>query len=72
MRLRVRADHLNANSCRVWLDDLEITNRTQRLEFIAGIGELNTVRIQLLVDNVDVDAEVQAEYPVVSFYMKES
>jgi hypothetical protein len=72
MKLKVRADHLTANSCRVWLDDLEITDRTQHLEFQANIGELNTARIQLIVDEVEIDAEVQVEYPVLTFYAKET
>lgn len=57
----VRGRRLVGCHYRYWLDDVEITNSLQGLELTMGVREANVAKLQLLVDDVEVDAEFMTQ-----------
>jgi len=42
------------------LDDVEITHVTQAITFVAEVESINVVTLRLIIDGIDIDAEVKA------------
>lgn len=57
MRLRLTTTGLHGKTCRVWLNDEEVSGRVQRVVLTADCQDANRAVLTLLVDEVEIDGQ---------------
>lgn len=60
LKLKIRQPDLSPHSCQVWLDDHEITIGLRSLSIDFHAEEVTTARLEIYVDDLDVDAQTLA------------
>lgn len=60
MKLKVQAEGLTANGSHVWLDGHEISDGLTGLTINFDAQEITTAEVRVIVDELEIDAEVLA------------
>ncbi len=60
MKLKVRQPDINPRSCRVWLDDNEVTSGLTGLGIVFKRNEVTSTVLEIRVDALDIDADTLA------------
>jgi hypothetical protein len=55
--LKIRCDRPMGHAARVWLNDFEVSSFLTGLTLELNVGEVNTVELRILVEDIDIDAE---------------